>query len=596
MLAILPFLSGAAQAANSTQVFAGYHSLSNGRGTTLTINARSKSALLRKHSGYLKVSFSRGKSIYTFVKTDPNKISTLILKAEGHRIAIGFFQKPNEISYIANCATEDKISKLKTQIEKITSFTSSKDIEDIRDELIDASCDDSLRSRDQNRLKTVALETATNGSYLSECLANPDALAKFSRIKGFEENIELAVNELTNMQSLTKNKKIPFKIACESVDMPAKFIGKYQNNIITVPTAGKILVQNDCVNLRAVISHEILHKAGVVDEKKTAIFDAICASVLSKESVENEACLNQYSMKQCIKEPEGCGISSQLAIDEAVKVAKESEQQQAALIAKKEVESASIKQLSITDKEWEALGSSQETQLSAAATRSIASVMSSNYDTFAKAVDRTVGAIESQAYAGPTLASSKTTYSGRSTREKTSNDYYTTEEYYADKYPEFQQAAVGSDRSSESTTQSVQGKSSPLRDQSVPAELGNGEVGKAGIQDGPSGQSSELAANDSNEGFVGQKSSASRSTAQRDIQSRNGSQVLGVLQRDEVITGSQYKVITDKYNDPSFFKELREEGVSISISSEGINLGQNPTKATLHFVDDGKSLKRVKGK
>ncbi|UOF00833.1 hypothetical protein [Bdellovibrio reynosensis] len=633
-ISVLFSLSTPANAGTHVSRIAQYRTISNDTGIALTINTKLRSAVLRKNNGYLRLFFVDDTPVYTFVSDKKRDSYTFFYKKKNAELSVNFIREPNEELYSDNCNAENKIDRLAKNIDAIATFEGIEDSPSLGRAMLDVSCKEKLVPTEQLKIKTIAAGLFKGDSYLAKCLSDKSAQDKFSKIKNFDEDLELIVNEMANSQNLAKQMKAPVLISCEDSQIPSAFNAKFINGTITLPVSEKKFLKNECMTTDAILSHELLHKAGVKDEKRVAIFDAICASVSNPEAVENKSCEKQYTMKRCIKMPNDCGgIPTQLAVKNTIKSAKEQEHKKAAAVAKKEVEKAPIKEVTLTEKDWQALESPVDTPESTAATRSIASTMSSNFDSFAGAVNRTIGIIESPAYAASakgdtstsssnisapsintaaaSLETSKST-SGIGSKSKASDStdddtYYTTEEYLADKYPVAKTRSVASASNEPKAGSSFEvnasaGAKSPDGSSSAEtagAVLARGTLAKNGEIAEPSQRSMPSASGASGTSLnssLNYSSPAMRPAGNRTPNEFKTSVPITTLQRNDTITGQEYKEITASYDNPQFSKDLRNEGVSITLSQEGSNLGQVPSKASLRFVDDGQSLKRVKGK
>lgn len=602
---------------------AGIRSVSNGKGTTLSINPSSRTIVLRKQNGYLILDLSSGRSIYNFVSGTNTSINKLIYKKNPQGYKLGFYQFQNDFDYSA-CTPEDSISKLSDSMQKITASIKddpSKESSTEEASILDKSCEDKL-GKSKFALKKVAMNIAAEDSYLGRCLSNPIAKEKLSKIKNFGENIDLIVNELANDRAQFQQGKLPLKIACEDSPAQAKFNAKYKNGVITLPVNNNTPVKTDCLTQEAILSHELLHKAGIKSEKHVAIFDAICSSIDNPDTVDDKKCASQFSMKSCVKSPEKCGMAAQMATKEALLKHEKTIQKKAAKVVKDEVAKSSIKDVAVSEEDWNSLSSDQDTIQSNTATRNIASTMSENYDSFSGAVNRTAAIMQSPAYAASSSdsndsyssTSSSTSRSRYVSRSSSDDDaMYTTEEYLADKYPEVsvsKKSATLSTNSQPTVTRGIASTNNPSSTDTAGLEASTSDksenikssrnVTKRNTSETASGATTSASGNSlggtSANGNGAGTSISANGSARRGIAQASTSPAIATLQTNEVVTGSAYQKITSSYDNPTFSRELSEQGVSITISSEGVTLGKKINQATLKFIDDGKSLKRVKGR
>lgn len=606
--------TGHAGAIVSTNKIAGRLSISNGVGTTLTLNPETKTAVLHKGQEFLTQYPIANGHVYSYsaIRSGRHFLLNLKILNSGKR-RIGLIVRDIDGLYSKNCGNEDMVERLQSNMKAIAEFAIPDDGKSpFLEQIVDKSCSDSLRGfLGKVQLKTFA-ENLLSGqnSYVSKCLSNKEAMAKFAKVKNFSNDIDVIINSLVNDQTLAKSGKANFKIACAPEGEMKGINGKFKDGTITLPVSEstQTFSLNKCMKVDAVLAHEYLHKAGIVEEERVKIFDAICASVNAPESVEDKSCSKEYSAKMCIQSPESCGVASEVALVNAIKASNKEDQKKAEPVVLKEVEQAQIKQITATDNDWKAIATGSDLESANKATRSIASTMSANYDSLAGTLNRTLGAMERSAYAGSSAGSSSNSAQSGSGSQSSANsdDYYTTEEYLADKFPKIARKTASASTPQIATSDSI-GDFSPAVEKSNSSKpaVKNDVATSDGARKGdvaslggakdvatPS-QSADLSLSSPT---AGGRQPASRPVATRGVAQDSSSSVITTLQRNEEIKGSQYQEIVSSYGDRKFLRDLASQGVSITIEVDGSTIGQEPDKATLRFIDTGSNLRRVKGK
>ncbi len=567
----------------------GYTTISNGKGTTLTINTRSRSFVLKKPNGTLRLSKLNGASIFTFTTTKPGSFTyRMNLKVRNGDSVAGLAKFKNEIMFSSECGDQENIKKFSKSVSTITEFLSKATEPANAVSLLDQSCNSSLNVMERKNLNKVAHSLFKPESVLVQCLNNDVAMGKLSTLPDASANIDLIVNEVMNTQASIAKGESSILISCEETTPPGSFNAKYFENKITVPVSENMLIANQCSPLAVTLAHEVMHKSGITNEKTVHAIQSICMGATHADL--KGTCAKQF---ECSDDPKKCSnLAAQDAITQTIKLEQDQTQPQVVEILNNQLAKNDIKEINVSDSDWKTLQESESTGQSGSITRSIASTMSGNFDRMAGVVNQAIGAIESPAYAGSSATLASRSNSSESAVKNTfksasanNEKYYTTEEYLADKFPIAQKRGIASSGALMKTEGSNVARTGPVANENVATndtgELGNeAAIGVARA----SGLSSRTS---------GTQSAPTSPQTARGIANESASQPIAVLQQKEIVSGAEYASIKKLYNSSSFKRDLVSQGIMISIPEDGINIGMTPSRATLKLVDDGSSIRRT---
>lgn len=580
------FLSNAAFSSELLHID-GFRSLSNGKGTTLTINANNRSLVLRKPNGTLRIFYSGASTIQSFVTTNQKFSYTLNVKTTHGKTVAGLAREKNVVLYSTVCDPESQIQRVSKNIEIINSFVNKNQDSEAEITLLDSTCNSGLNPIDQKFLKNKAQKLIKADSLLVRCLNDKNSMSKLAKLPDGPGSLDLIVNELMDSSSLFAKGQSPFTISCEEVSPPASFNAKFLDNKITIPISGRKISKNQCSPLDVTLAHEMIHKSGVRDEKIVSAIQDICIDVIMPEIKEIAECKRN---SECVG---NChGLATQEVVADTLKIVEDQNQKQVVETINQDLSKKSIQEIKVSESDWKTLEENGDSSGSSRITRSIASSMSNNFDKMAGTVNKAVALVESPALASSSgsLAKSSSNSASRKTNSSTEEKYYTTKEYLADKFPVVESRKVAS--VANGAVEAVPPSAGVQPQQANTNSANTGEVqgtstDLASSVNGRSGSSSGLPS-------VARKNIAIQNN--RAVASTTASDSITVLQRQEVVSGADYTRIKNLYNSPSFKRELVSQGIAISLKEDGVNIGVTPSRATLKLIDNGTSIRRLGAK
>lgn len=654
-LIIVMLLASTVHSQPQSSRLAGFYSLSNGKGTNLTLSPVTRSLLLRKENGTLLVKRDKQFEISTFETHKNNRVFTVVskldLKRNISRTEI-FISEDKEL-YLDICNEDKKIIKLNAEISKIleSSSESGSDIEDYLTPIIDPSCKNSLAKMSLFDLKNTVKNFFTESSSIHQCLSKINKSKDLLKGKEVTDGLLLLVSGYENDRALLKNSMTPkFSIKCEKFENPP-YQAKFFENSIILPVVDNRIKPGPCQNLDSILVHEYIHKNGVKEETTVKGIENIC---LGTDNIEAQT-------KECSSN--NAELTGYKSLDREItqKMAETLKSEQAALTpsVEKEIAKAPVKEVKVSDATWSSLANDPNATIPTAERNSIAATMNSNFESMSGSLNRALGATQTPALAanespassssGSSSASSESTSSAsrspassyeraeretyssdnsknsrgsRGSKESTgpSNEFHTVEEYIVDSknakdprsfnIPGARQGASadrGQDQSVAATTR--QGMSATASTGENPAEgsqvtnagrARNSEIARSASGgdfaggDVSSGGTASLPAQGS--GPAPARSNRRQPASQGGGSSSNafnGGNSVSSLKEQTLIRGSDYESITSNYRRRDFSNELHQQGVSIYIEKQGMSLGRSDAK--IKFIDNGEYLRRAEG-
>ena len=631
-----------------------FYSISNGKGTTLTVSPSNKTIILQKREGTLIFRQNQHITTYSLSSTKNGKQYTVSLSTDLSRnlTTTNFNIDKIPTQYNTRCFSESQIKRLNEEVQKLIRFSKNNDSSYVS-KIIDDSCEKYLLPQRIAYLEDEIANHFSENSNLHKCLSSPKLKESLGKSSEVFEDLMKAVNGYVNDLSLTTANKSPdFKIRCESYKEEQKHNAKYENGEISIAVINGKLPRTECQDFDSILTHEYLHKVGV-KEKNIKAIERFCLEVTNPEVLKNPKCAVQFaemtSQSRVIQE-----------VDHKAEKVIKAEQAKLTPIVQKELEKAPLKEVKVSDATWSSLANDPNATIPTAERNSIAATMNSNFESMSGSLNRALGATQTPALAanespassssGSSSASSESTSSAsrspassyeraeretyssdnsknsrgsRGSKESTgpSNEFHTVEEYIVDSknakdprsfnIPGARQGASadrGQDQSVAATTR--QGMSATASTGENPAEgsqvtnagrARNSEIARSASGgdfaggDVSSGGTSSLPAQGS--GPAPARGSNRRQPASQGGGSSsnafNGGNSVSSLKEQTLIRGSDYESITSNYRRRDFSNELHQQGVSIYIEKQGMSLGRSDAK--IKFIDNGEYLRRAEG-
>ncbi|KHD88729.1 MAG: hypothetical protein OM95_08005 [Bdellovibrio sp. ArHS] len=563
------------------------------------------------------VSYSRNGSTLTLIKGKENIFSYSTRKF-GKTFEFyfkvdpfgGYVKKVGLISFIdkayfnEKCDEKTHLEKIAKQIKEIASFNAEFDLESN----FDPKCAENLVKSKNLLLRTTLNDYLTpQDSYFIKCLNSPKAMERIGKIPALRSTLPSMLNKYFEDLKNAKDGKLNLKIACEPADANTRYNAKYddKNNSIVFPTKDGALSISECQRQDSVLQHEYMHRLGLKNEKQVGMLDVICGEANDLEGLKEEKCSSQFSMKQCIDNPDSC---NQSAVPEAIRQAVSQEAKKDREVAvptlKEEVRNIKLENVAleapskvapvqvasnisgrngsgVTSQESDFF-STGASKSSAYSYQSIGSVMQNNFNKVASIADKAIAATvtpavaATEAFNSDSKVETKTHVRFPASSSGVEPDEYIAEEIVADKFG----TTVENVRKLSNSTVDAQPGISYSPETSVSTELGSGGSVNA------------------NSTSVASQPLPSRSSNKKSVNDKPKRRVASIpevdpLFRQQEIMGDNYSSLSQRYSDRNFVQSMEQQNIRIEIIKLKTSIGSQLPDATI-FVDTGRSLLRKK--
>lgn len=555
-------------------------------GITLTAAPKSRHLIMRAKNQYLLAKNFKNATIYQLTRETPQKIYSLILKHDhlSKTNKVGLLVTQNRVLKSEICDPKNELQKLKENLNLIAKSTEKSSI------IISKSCN-ALGDAEVSRLEDY-ISLSTPDSYLQKCLQS-DLVEKMSnKFPQLAAHFAKASNRLftdlnSNEPSLT--------IACST---ELRDNASYHNNVITFPVKDGNLATNPCKDMDAVFTHEYFHHSGV-SEADMEYIDSICAVANESEHLKNPKCDAEYRQRECVENQDRCMTSQGKVINEINEISATTilaEQRQLAPIVQQQLQNANVKPVELAESDWSKLS---EPAANNSTVSKVASNMGENFSTMNSALNTAIAATTGSSAIAATgsigIGNSKTrgarmpaSAGSRKNPGTPGSDEYVAEEYLADmntKGPQLPSYANSFSNSAVSATN--KSKATPVSAETTGGiDNGIAQATGSGTSLGSSGSASSSAS--------GSAKPAAKNSANRSIASTNDvPSYVNALEKQETISGNQYSEIRRSYSNPDFKQNLKENGITILLNNGSISIGSERSRASIIFLDNGKTLRRL---